>query len=103
MLWLEPFPGTGTIAGWVKDKTGKFLRGIDVQFYRADALNKLWRTTTTYEDQRLNPDDEFGENFVMGDVPAGNYRVLTRFGGKLYIANITVEAGKTTFVTLGGQ
>jgi hypothetical protein len=48
----------------------------------------------------VNPDDEWGENFLMGDVPAGSYVLKTRIGGRLYMQEVKVTAGKTSFVIL---
>jgi hypothetical protein len=33
------------------------------------------RVQKTYEDRRLQPDELWNENFVVGDLPAGRYRV----------------------------
>jgi hypothetical protein len=60
----------------------------------------MWRQAKTYPAAEVNPDDEWGENFVMGDVPAGRYTVQARIGGIYYSREITVEEGKLTFVEL---
>jgi hypothetical protein len=60
-----------------------------------------WPPTTVYADEPgLNPDDEWGENFVFGDVLVGRYRLTARVDGRVVSREITVEEGRTVFVVL---
>jgi hypothetical protein len=99
-LWLKPLPGHGTIAGRVQDAQGNPIPAVVVNFHRAEEPDKRWRETWTYVSAEVKPDEEWGENFVMGDVPAGSYVLRTRVNGRLYTQEVTVEAGKTSFVIL---
>ena len=99
-LWLKPLPGHGTIAGQLLDAQGYPTFEALITFHRAEEPDKRWRETWTYVSDEVNPDDEWGENFLMGDVPVGSYVLKTRVGGRLYTQEVKVTAGKTSFVTL---
>lgn len=99
-LWLKPLPGQGTIAGQLLDAQGHPIPEALITFHRAEEPDRRWRETWTYASDELSPDEEWGENFVMGDVPAGSYVLKTRLGGRLYTQEVRVTAGKTSFVTL---
>ena len=104
-LWLKPLPGHGTIAGQLLDAGGNPIPEALVTFHRAEEPDRRWRETWTYasdevDPDRVNPDEEWGENFVMGDVPAGSYVLKARIGGRLHTQDVKVRAGKTSLVTL---
>ena len=99
-LWLKPLPGHGTIAGQLLDAQGNPIPEALINFHRAEEPNRRWRETWTYASNEVNSDEEWGENFVMGDVPAGSYVLKTRIDGRLYTQEIKVEAGRTSLVTL---
>lgn len=71
-LWLAPFEGFGTIVGRVVDGSGNPLREVAVTTTDLDGVT---RYTWTYADDSVNGDDVWGENFSLGDLPAGYYRV----------------------------
>ena len=102
-LWLKPLPGHGTIAGQLFDAQGNPIPEVIINFHRAEEPDRRWRETWTYVNDGINPDEEWGENFVMGDAPAGAYVLKTRVGGRLYIEEVTVEAGKTSLVIIETQ
>ncbi len=95
-FWLKPLPGSGTIAGRVLMLDGRPVAGASVHLYRGDAL---WRIGTTYPDEdTINPDPEWRENFVLSDVPAGAARLVVRDGTRNISLPIRVQAGGLTFV-----
>ena len=102
-LWLKPLMGQGTIAGRVLDAEGNPIPEALVNFHRAEDPDTRWRETWTYASDGVNPDEEWGENFVVGDVPAGSYVLKIRIGGRLYTQEVTVEAGKTSLVIIQTQ
>ena len=99
-LWLKPLPGHGTIAGQLLDPQGNPIPEATINFHRGEEPDKRWREACSYASDEVNPDDEWSENFVMGDVPAGPYVLKTRIAGRLYIQEVTVEAGKTSLVII---
>ena len=101
MLWIAPLPGRGVLAGRYADANGDPIRGAIVDIYRTEEPSKFYRETETYgrDDQPdVNSDDELGENFVMSDLPTGDY--IVRVPGKPFAARVTAEAGKLTFVEI---
>jgi hypothetical protein len=71
---------------------------------------RVVQTTTTYiqpkqsgqlRDWHVVPDPYWQENFVFGDVPAGDYEISVIINGRRIARSITVKAGTTNFVTLG--
>lgn len=101
-LWLRALPNHGTIAGRLVNAEGRTLPGASVLFYRAESP-ELWRVVPVYADESgIEPDEEWGENFALADVPAGAYRVSSRVDGRVVSQSLVVEAGRTAFVMLSG-
>jgi hypothetical protein len=48
----------------------------------------------------VNPDPNWGENFVIGDVPVGRHEVVADIGGQRVSVIVNVVEGTTTFVEL---
>ena len=100
-LWLETLPGLGTIAGRLVDSQGRTLPEASVLVYQAGSPEHPWRVVPVYaDDPGVHPDDGLGENFVLGDVAAGSYRLTARVDGRIVSQEVVVEAGETTFVDL---
>jgi len=103
-LWLAPFPEFGTVAGRLIDAEGNLIPQTLVTFHRAETPDKRWTETRTYYvEEGIAPDPEWGENFTLGDVPPGEYVIKTRVNGRLYVADVTVEAGQTALVVIQTQ
>lgn len=96
-LWLAPVPGAGAVAVRVTNETNQYLPGMRVGITCSDGA---LRYLDTYWDPGVNPDDLYGENAAMTDVPAGLCRFETRIGGKKVEATANVEAGGVAFVWL---
>lgn len=76
MLWLAPFEGWGTLAGRFVDRLGEPISNAELVVTPLDtAVETYVRRQRTYMDRRLLPDEVWNENFVVGDLPAGTYRV----------------------------
>jgi murein DD-endopeptidase MepM/ murein hydrolase activator NlpD len=102
ILWMTPLAGRGSLAGRYVDSKGNLVRTFAlVDIYRADN-SFLFETETYGRDGRpaVNSDDELGENFAMGDLPAGDY--IVRIAGQQFSSRVTIEAGKLSFVEVGG-
>jgi murein DD-endopeptidase MepM/ murein hydrolase activator NlpD len=99
-LWLRPLPARGTIAGRLLDSQGKLIPQHPVTFYHQETPNQRWQDVTTYPSSEVNSDEEWGENFVIGDVPVGDYLVKTHVNGHLYTAEVSVREGATSFVII---
>ncbi len=99
-LWLRPYQGFGTLAGRVTDSAGNFL--YEVTLSVTSALDPDFRRAAfSYADDSVNPDTTFGENFVLGDLPADYYEVVIRSGGgTLYRDQVYVYPNRTTWLDI---
>lgn len=104
-LWMAPFEGWGTLAGRFVDARGEFISGADLVVTPLEvSTDTSLRVQKTYEDRRLVSDEVWNENFVVGDLPAGKYRVdlsLTTAEDGLarnYSNTIDVRPGRTNFM-----
>jgi murein DD-endopeptidase MepM/ murein hydrolase activator NlpD len=110
VLWLRPEPGQGVIAGVVLDTQGQQVPETPVTFFRAAEPDNWWRQTLTYADEDpkapgtpLGIDEQLGENFALGYVPAGDYLVKAQVGEKSYVRAVTVPAGEIAFVRIAAE
>jgi murein DD-endopeptidase MepM/ murein hydrolase activator NlpD len=103
VLWLQPEPGQGVIAGLLLDADGEPIPETSITFFRAAEPSKWWRQIQTYADREVNADDALGENFALGYVPAGDYLVKAKVGDKSYVQPVTVGAGEVAFVLLTAE
>lgn len=100
VLWLRPEPDQGIIAGRLVDARHQPIAETPVTFFRAAQPDRWWRQTQTYANREVNSDDQLGENFALGYVPAGDYLVKARIGEKSYVRPVTVRPGEIAFVVI---
>ncbi len=96
-LWFAPRPGTGTLVGRMLDANGGLAMGIRLVMSTKRAAYPGW----SYADASMHSDPAYNENFTIGDLPAGCYRLRVKdgHGGYAYDQpNICIQAGKTVFV-----
>jgi murein DD-endopeptidase MepM/ murein hydrolase activator NlpD len=103
VLWLQPEPGEGVIAGLILDAQGEPIPETPVTFFRAAEPDRWWRQSQTYANDEVNADDQLGENFALGYVPAGEYLVKVKIGERSYVQPVTVQAGGIGFVLIAAQ
>jgi murein DD-endopeptidase MepM/ murein hydrolase activator NlpD len=101
-LWFAPKPGNGTIIGRVLDEAGNPVPNLLATLHRSTE-EKTFAYEYTYAEDAVNPvspDDLWQENLVMGEIPAGAYRVAVRVNGDTVVESITVREGEITWVWL---
>ena len=99
-LWLETLPGCGTLVGRLLNAEGRTLPEAPVRIYPDGADRPRWIITVYAEEPGINPDDEWGENFMLADMPAGPYRLVAEVDGQIISKEVVIEEGKTTFVDM---
>lgn len=100
ILWIEPLPGTGAIAGRVFDAAGRPVPGTRVYgVAKPEPAETPFSFAETYED-RAHSDPVFGEHFVIGDVPAGDYVLGVEVEGRRLFRAVRVAPGRVTEVVL---
>ena len=99
-LWLRPHAGRGVIAGRVLDESGRPLPGVRLDLYMATDSNNSRREGWTYVDDGPNPDEEWFENLVLGDVPVGAWVIVAHLPGRSLRQEVEVHAGEISWVCL---
>lgn len=105
LLWMAPYTDHGVVAGQILDAEGRFVDSVVVQLTRN---GRIVDTTTSYinpyeEGKRVwavVPSESWGENFVLGDIPAGEYQMTILVNNQRFPETVTVRPGVTTFVSL---
>jgi len=101
ILWMQPLPGRGSIAGRYTDAKGNLVRAADVNLYRADSDTFLYSTETYGRDKwsPVNADQVLDENFSMPDLTPGDY--IIRIPNTQFASRVTVQEGTLAFVQVG--
>ncbi len=94
-LWIYPYRTYGTLVGRVTDASGATLYDVTLQVKSAD----ITRYAFSYHDTTVNPDPVFGENFVLGDLPANYYEVSVNDNGRVRFRQIVyVYPNRSTWI-----
>jgi murein DD-endopeptidase MepM/ murein hydrolase activator NlpD len=104
-LWVDPGEGNGAVAVRLLTADGRTWPRANVTIARFNGNLATWaRVMEIYPDnESINPDPAFGENGAMEAVPAGVYYVVASVNGERVAGEVTVEAGKTSFIELRTQ
>jgi len=100
-LWMVPPEGWGVLAGRVSDSIGRPMAEQLVQIFSLETGQRwdVW----TYAPETVHPDDRYGENFVISDLPAGPYEIRIDFAGHTSSAQMLVLAGQTNIFEFNGR
>ncbi len=99
LLWLYPFPDFSSVAGRVTWPSGELVEEAPISLRRIDAPSR-YLATTSYAGTHVNPDNNWQENFVLDDVPAGYYEITVNTGEKKYKQELWVFPYRTSFVEI---
>lgn len=100
-LWLSPPQGWGILAGRVMQTNGELIARKEVVVTSLDDF-QVW-LVMTYGPKHTNPDPYYQENVVMGDLPAGDYRLDINYNDETYSQDIQVVPGTVTYFTFKGE
>ncbi|MCY3832135.1 MAG: M23 family metallopeptidase [Chloroflexi bacterium] len=97
-LWLQHYVDSGMIVGSLRHQNGEPIYGRRVTI-RSEAGS---RDVFTYASALANGDPVWRENFVVADLPAGNYEIvhLDDKGLVVFRDGVRVDAYRTTFVEI---
>ena len=108
-LWLAPHQDengeiNGAIAGRIVDEFGTPIYIPNVVIEKMGPGEVILETiyVETYADFSVNGDDVWGENFVLGDLVPGEYRISFVARG-LQIWEVTVYPGQLTILTFDAR
>ncbi len=100
-LWMVPAEGWGVLAGRVQNTYGGDLTEFPVQI-RSVESGRTWEVWT-YALGTVVPDDIYGENFAISDLPSGPYEVTIQFLGRNYSMYLMLKPGQTNFINFQGR
>ncbi|MCA9893572.1 MAG: peptidoglycan DD-metalloendopeptidase family protein [Anaerolineae bacterium] len=97
-LWIAPYPQFGTLAGILSAGTEDAALGRTILVRDED---HTWETYT-YGSDRVNGSELWHENFVLPDLPVGEYEVIVsnENGRNLFRDTVEIRNGGTTFVEI---
>ncbi len=97
-LWLAPAGGYGALALRVTNAAGFYLPGVRVDFTCSDGAPRFMET---YWYSGVNPDDAYGENAAMTNIPPGYCDFTAEAAGQtVEVDDAYVSAGQITFVSI---
>jgi len=100
-LWILPYPQFGTLAGRMMYDDGSPVYEGTITVRRLGIDNATLRYAYSYNaDPTIIPDSVWHENFTLGDLPVDRYTVFVsdQNGRVLFKQDVSIEAGKTSFV-----
>ena len=105
MLWIDPGPTRGVIAGRLVDPEGRPWQGVPLALLSADKSENILGTWSYLGDPQglMNPDEGFAENFVFDDVPPGDYIVTTQIQGVNYEVPVQAAVGDVARVQIATE
>jgi len=101
-LWLAPPVGSGVLAGKLKSDFGYLISAQQLTLKSLETGYK-YNITTYAPVKHIYSDDYFHENFVIGDIPAGEYEISLLYKYKWYRFDVTIAPGTVNFVTFNGK
>lgn len=96
-LWLIPNAGYGALAVRVTNANNQYLPAVRVSLLCADAAPRFLET---YWYSGVNPDDIYGENAALTNLPAGNCNISAEVLGETLRATAFVPNGGLALVWL---
>jgi murein DD-endopeptidase MepM/ murein hydrolase activator NlpD len=101
-LWIAPPQGWGVLVGRVMDSEGKTLQSYDVTV-RSEVTRKSFFVKTYGLGGATNMDPYYQENLVLGDLPAGIYKITLEFDEKNVQTWMEIFPGQVTYFTFKGE
>ena len=101
-LWIVPPQGWGVLVGRVMNTKGKTLQRLEVTLRSVETQKAFF--VKTYSDRgAINPDPYYNENLVLGDLPAGIYKVTLRYEDKEQQTWVEIFPGQVSYFTFTGD
>jgi len=97
-LWIEPIPGTGVVAGVVRDDLGRPIPQARIYgLVKFDPVETPYSFAETYGD-RAHGHPAYDEDFAVSDVPPGTYVLGVEINGQRIYRTVTVYPGRLSWV-----
>lgn len=100
-LWIAPPQGWGVLAGRIMDLKGDLLQQVEVAVSpEQGGRNFIVRTYGTRG--AVNADPYYNENMVLGDLPAGIYKISFEYEDEKVQTWIEIFPGQVSYFTFRG-
>ncbi len=100
-LWIAPPQGWGVLVGRIMDTKGKLMQFLNITV-ESESRPEV-RVVRTYGGGAVNSDPYYRENMVLGDLPAGLYKVTLNYDDRDRQAWLDIYPGQVTFFTFEGD
>ncbi len=100
-LWIAPPQGWGVLAGRVTDEYGDLLTRQEVLVTNLET-KRSWMVIT-YGGKTAKSDPYYRENLVIGDLPAGPYRLETVYDEEKYRYTMRILPGVVNYFRFQGS
>lgn len=101
-LWIAPPQGWGVLAGRLMDSKGELIQQVEVKV-NPEQEGRNFTVRTYGKNGAVNPDPYYNENFVLGDLPAGIYKVSFEYEDELVQTWVEIFPGQISYVTFHGD
>lgn len=102
-LWIAPPQGWGVLTGLILDEDKRTLQLAQIRVSAEDS-KRAFVVNTYGSGGAINKDPYYNENFVLGDLPAGIYKVTLLYGEKTQQTWVEIFPGQVTYIKfIGGQ
>ena len=101
-LWLAPPQGWGVLVGRVMNTKKEPLSRTEV-YLISEETKKTYLVKTYGSGGAVNPDPYYNENMVLGDLPAGIYKVIISFDKKNKQTWVEIFPGQVSYFTFEGD
>ncbi len=97
-LWLQHYVGRGMLIGSLRDAAGDPVAGRRITVRSEEAQREVY----SYAADPVNADPVWDENFVVGDLEAGEYEVivLDATGNIGYRAKVMIDAYRSSVIQI---
>ncbi len=111
-LWMAPYVNWGALVGQVRNTWGYLLQNRRVFLIPQEwepQTHDLWhgyrtlRLRTYTFGPSITRDPLYNENFAIGNLPAGRYRLVVEYGKALMDTEIYIRPGRVTFFVFRGM
>jgi murein DD-endopeptidase MepM/ murein hydrolase activator NlpD len=100
-LWMAPPEGWGVLVGRMTDTANNTLQQLEVELKNINSGDTF--LVKTYGPGPVNHDPVYNENLVIGDLPAGIYKITFNFKSKGQQDWMYIYPGQVTYFTFRGD
>lgn len=99
-LWLAPPQGWGVLAGRIMNSAGRLVEQQNMIVTSEDRKENWF--SRTYGEGAVISDPYYRENIVVGDLPAGKYRIRIAYAGYNFETEVEIIPGMVNYFEFWG-